>query len=80
MLQQQKKIILPKYDNLIINVRIILSLLYNIGSMVTARAVFQLQSDRIYTSQAFEVDTISKTEGKAIHLEVKIPADVAIGE
>ena len=48
--------------------------------MVTARAVFQLQSDRIYTSHAFEVDTISKTEGSAIHLELKTPADVAIGE
>ncbi len=48
--------------------------------MVTARAVFQLQSDRIYTSHAFEVETISKTEGSAIHLELKPPADVAIGE
>ena len=50
------------------------------GSMVTARAVFQLQSDRVYTSHAFEVDTISKTEGSAIQLELKPPANVAIGE
>ena len=54
--------------------------LYYTGSMVTARAVFQLQSDRIYTSYAFEVDTISKTEGSAIHLELQPPADVPIGE
>ena len=50
------------------------------GLLVTARAVFQLQSDRIYTSHAFEVETVSKTEGTAIHLELKPPADVAIGE
>lgn len=48
--------------------------------MVTARAVFQLQSDRIYASYTFEVDTISKIEGNAIHLELKPPADVPIGE
>ena len=50
------------------------------GSMVTARAVFQLQSNQLYTSHAFEVETISKMEGKAIQLELKPPADVAIGE
>ena len=50
------------------------------GAMVTARAVFQLQSKRMYTSHAFEVDTISKTEGTAIHLELKPPSDVVIGE
>ena len=48
--------------------------------MVTARAVFQLESNRLYKTHAFEVETISKTEGKAIHLELKPPADVAIGE
>ena len=48
--------------------------------MVTARAVFQLQSKTRYTSHAFEVETVSKTDGKAIHLELKPPADVAVGE
>ena len=50
------------------------------GSMVTARAVFQLQSSNISKTHAFEVETISKTEGKAIQLEVQPPANVAIGE
>ena len=50
------------------------------GSMVTARAVFQLQSNKANISHAFEVETISKTEDKAIHLELQTPANVAIGE
>ena len=56
------------------------SSVYHTGSMVTARAVFQLKSRTLYTSHAFEVDTVSKTDGKAIHLELKTPADVAVGE